>query len=280
MIMATDIQLLKQTANDIRKDIVRMLTLAGSGHPGGSIGMADVFTTLYFNVMKHDPKNPNWEDRDRLVLSNGHICPVLYSTLAHSGYFPIDELRTLRKLNSRLQGHPHLHALPGVENSGGPLGQGISIASGIAYGAKMDKRSFKVYCCMGDGELNEGQTWEAFLFAAKFKLDNLVVVIDRNYIQIDGNTEDILPLNPLADKFKAFGFNVIEVDGNNIELLIKSFNSIVTGKPNVILANTVPGKGVSFMEGKYEWHGKTPNKDQEAIALSDLEKIELQLRGV
>jgi len=232
--------------------------------------------------MNHDPKKPKLENRDRFVLSNGHICPVLYATLAKIGYFPQKEIMTLRKLGTRLHGHPHNLALPGLENSAGPLGQGISVAVGIALAGKMDKKNYRVYCGMSDGELEEGQPWEAFMFAAKNKLDNLVAVIDRNYIQIDGDTEDIMPLNPLAKKLQAFNWNVLEIDGNNMKQILSAFDKAkkYKGKPTIIVANTIPGKGVSFMERKYQWHGKPPTKDQAEIALAELCKIEHSLKGV
>lgn len=267
-------------ANEIRKDIIKMLVNAGSGHSAGPLGMADVFTSLYFNVLNHDSKKPHWDKRDRFILSNGHICPVFYATLARAGYFPLSELATLRKLGTRLHGHPHINAAPGIENSAGPLGQGISIAAGVALGAKMNGEKYRVYCSMGDGELDEGQVWEAFMFASAKKLNNLIVIVDRNYIQIDGNTEKIMPLDPLEDKFKSFGFNIIPINGNNIKEILAGFEKAKKSqeKPSVIIAYTVPGKGVSFMEGKYEWHGKTPNKEQAEIALSELQKIEDSLK--
>jgi|TARA_B100001971_G_C18231538_1_gene564257 transketolase len=270
-----DIRKLKLIANSIRQDIVKMLVEAGSGHSAGPLGMADVFTAIYFNVMNHNPNNPTWKNRDRFILSNGHICPVWYAALANSGYFPVKELKTLRKIGTRLHGHPHIHAAPGIENSAGPLGQGISMAAGIALGAKMDKKKFRVYCSMGDGEINEGQPWEAFMFAAKNKLDNLIAFVDRNYIQIDGDTEDIMPLDPLAKKFSSFNWNVIEIDGNDMKQVLKAFAKAKKnkGKPSVIIVNTIPGKGVSFIEGKYEWHGKPPTKEQGDMALAELRKV-------
>jgi len=267
-------------ANKIRQDIIKELAEAGSGHSAGPLGMSDIFTALYFHVMNHDPKNPEFAGRDRFILSNGHICPVWYATLANAGYFPVEELMTLRKIDSRLQGHPHYKCAPGVENTAGPLGQGISMACGIALGGKMDNKPFRVYCGLGDGEINEGQPWEAFMFAAKFKLDNLIAIIDRNRIQIDGNTEDIMPLDPLADKMKAFNWNVIEIDGNDMKAVLAAFEVAKKnkGKPTCIIANTVPGKDVSFMEHKYEWHGKPPSKDEAVKALSELTAIEAGLR--
>lgn len=277
----TDIKELKLIANTVRQDIIRMLTEAGSGHSAGSLGMADVFTALYFNTMDHDPKKPEWESRDRFVLSNGHICPVWYSALARAGYFPVEELITLRKMGTRLQGHPAKDYLPGVEHASGPLGQGISIAAGMALGLKMQNKTNTVFCAMGDGEIDEGQAWEAYMFAAKRNLNNLVVIIDRNYIQIDGNTEDVMPLDPLDKKFEAFNFHVISVDGNDMAALLKALKEAkdYDKGPVCVLANTVPGKGVSFMEGKYQWHGMPPNKDQAKEALAELEKERAALEG-
>ena len=277
----TDIDL-KLKANSIRQDIIQMLVEAKSGHPGGSIGMADVFSVLYFKIMRHEPKNPDWPDRDRLVLSNGHICPVFYATLAEAGYFPKEKLMSLRKLGSPLQGHPHRGALPGIENSSGPLGQGISQAVGMALVAKRENKDWRVYSVLGDGELNEGQCWEAFMLGAKYKLDNLVAIIDRNNIQIDGTSDDVLPLEPLSDKFSSFGWNVIVVDGNNTNALTHAFEMArsYADKPSVIIAKTIPGKGVSFMEGKFGWHGKSPNKDEGEAAIKELLEARKQLEAV
>ena len=265
---------LKNIANQIRQDIIKMLTEAGSGHTGGSLGMADIFTALYFSVANIDPKKPGWENRDKIVLSNGHICPVLYATLARRGFFPLAKLKTLRKLGSPLQGHPHYGELPGVENSGGPLGQGISQAVGMALAAKLDKKTHRIFCLMSDGELNEGQCWEAFLLAAKHKLDNLIIIVDRNKIQLSGATEDILPLEPLKEKFQSFGLETLEVNGHNLEeiteILEKAKNFI--GRPIVIIAHTILGQGVSFMENDYHWHGKAPNKEESERALKELER--------
>lgn len=259
-------------ANDVRVDVINSLLEAGSGHSAGPLGMADIFTILYFNVMRHDPKNPALPSRDRLVLSNAHICPLLYAQLAEAGYFPLEELKTLRKLGTRLHGHPHNLALPGLEASGGPLAQGTSIACGIALALKMDKSNSRVYLMMSDGELEEGQSWEALMFAAKYSLDNITAVIDRNFIQIDGNTEDIMPLEPLKQKLEAFNWNVMVVNGHDYPKLLEAFKaaSEFKGKPTVIIALTTPGKGVSFMENNFEWHGKPPNKDEALKALSEL----------
>lgn len=274
---------LQKKANKIRQLIIEMLAEAGSGHPGGSLGMTDIFTAFYFHILKHDPKNPSWKDRDRLVLSNGHICPVQYATMALNGYFPIEELKTLRKINSRLQGHPHRTSLPGLETTSGPLGEGLSQAIGIALAGKMDKKSYFTYCLTSDGEHEEGNIWEAVLFAAKNKLNNLIQVIDRNYIQIDGNTENVMPLDPLKEKYESFNWNVIEIDGNDIKSFIEAIAKakISKNKPTIIIAKTVPGKGVSFMENDYHWHGKPPNKEEAEKALVELkiEERELEIRN-
>lgn len=270
----TNMKQLKLIANVIRQDVIKMLLEAKSGHSAGSIGLADIFTALYFNILYHDPKNTEWPERDRLLLSNGHVCPVLYATMANAGYLTNDELMTLRKLDSRLQGHPHRGTLPGIENSSGPLGQGLSQAVGMALVSKRERKRWRVYCVMSDGEHNEGQTWEAMLLAAKYKLGNLTAIIDRNNIQIDGNTEDILPLEPFAEKYKAFGWHVIEVDGHNIKKIIDACeeSKAVFERPTVIIAHTVPGKGIPFMEYLSEWHGKPPTKEQADEALSVLEQ--------
>lgn len=267
-----DIRKLEEKAILIRQDIIRMLLEAGSGHTGGPLGMADIFTALYFNILNHDPKNPQWPERDRLILSNGHICPVRYATMAHAGYFPISELKTLRKLGSRLQGHPHRTALPGIETTSGPLGSGLSQACGLALAGKIDNAKWRVYCLMSDGEQDEGNTWEAVMFAGKYKINNLTALMDRNNIQIDGFTENVMPLEPLKEKYEAFNWHVIEVDGHNMEEIIDAFNQAkaIFEKPTLIIAHTIPGKGVDFMEGKFEWHGKSPNKEEAEEALKQL----------
>jgi len=269
-----NIKQLKLKANEIRQDVVRMLNAAKSGHPAGAIGLADIFAALFFNVLYHDPKNPEWSERDRLILSNGHVCPVLYAALAHAGYFPREELLTLRKLGSRLQGHPHRESLPGIENSSGPLGQGLSIAVGMAIVAKREKKKWRTYCMMSDGELDEGQCWEAAMLASKHKLGNLTAIVDRNNIQIDGYTEEVMPLEPLAEKFRSFGWNVINVDGHNIKKFIDACeeSKAVFEKPTVIIAHTVPGKAISFMEFVAEWHGKSPGDELAKKALEELER--------
>src|SRR3989338_5300113 len=272
---AQDIQNLEEKANVIRQDIIKMLLQAGSGHSAGPLGMADVLTALYFQILKHNPKKPDWKDRDRLVLSNGHICPVLYVSLAHAGYFPVSELQTLRKLRSRLQGHPHRESLPGLEITSGPLGSGLSQACGMALVGLMDESSWRVICLMSDGEQDEGNTWEAVMFAGKNKLHNLTAVMDRNNIQIDGFTENIMPLENLRAKYEAFNWHVIQIDGHNMQEIIDAFNEskAIFEKPTLILAHTIPGKGVSFMEYRYEWHGKPPTKDEAKIALDELRTL-------
>ena len=263
---------LKLIANDIRQDIIRMLAAAGSGHPGGSLGMTDVFTALYFNALKHDPKKPDWEGRDRLILSNGHICPVRYAAMAHAGYFPRKELLTLRRINSRLQGHPHRESLPGVETTSGPLGCGLAQACGIALAFRMDEKDNRVFCLISDGEHDEGNTWESIMFASKMQFGNLTAIMDRNNIQIDGNTEEIMPLEPLREKYKAFGWEVLDIDGNNMRQVLDALEQSRKERdaPLCIIAHTVPGKGVSFMENNYEWHGKAPTAEQADVALKEL----------
>lgn len=262
-----DVLKLERQANEIRQSIIEMLMAAGSGHTAGPLGMADIFTLLYFAVLKHDPKNPDWADRDRLVLSNGHICPVLYSTLAHRGYFEVEELLTLRQFGSRLQGHPHRTTLPGLETTSGPLGSGLSQAVGMAMGLRMDNpyTSQYVYCLTSDGELQEGQIWEAAMLAGREKLHNLIMIIDRNGIQIDGNTEDIMPLEPLREKFEAWNFDVQEVDGHNMLMIADAIGKAqaVYSQPSVIIAHTIPGKGVDIFERDYRWHGNPPGKGPE-----------------
>jgi len=235
--------------------------------------MADVFSALFFHEMKYDAKRPDWAGRDRFVLSNGHICPILYAAMARAGFFPIEELSTLRKLGSRLQGHPSMQKLPGIENSSGPLGEGLSIACGMALAGKMGKADWRVYCAMSDGEHQEGSTWEAVMLAAKYKLDNLVAVCDRNYIQIDGGTEDVMPLSDMAEKYRAFGWHAVDVDGHDIGALLRALGEAraTKGKPTMIIAKTVPGKGVHFLENNYKWHGVTPKPDEGRRALEELE---------
>lgn len=269
-------KLIKQ-ANLIRRSLIETLVEAGSGHTGGPLGMADIFTYLFFHALKHDPKHPEWPDRDRVILSNGHICPIYYTTLAHAGYFPVSELKTLRKYKSRLQGHPHREWLPGLETSSGPLGSGLSQAAGMAVADRIDEgragRRF-FYTLVSDGEHDEGQFWEAVMFAAKERLGSLIVIVDRNNIQIDGYTEDVMPLEPLADKWRAFNWHVQEVDGHNFSDIHAAIGEAqnVFDQPSVIIAHTIPGKGVSMFERKYEWHGKVPNKKEGEQALRELEE--------
>lgn len=262
-----EVNFLELKANQIRQSIIEMLVAAGSGHTAGPLGMADIFTLLYFKVLQHDPKNPLWAERDRLVLSNGHICPVLYATLAHAGYFEVEELLTLRKFGSRLQGHPHREALPGIENSSGPLGSGLSQAVGMALAERIDNpySSKYIYCLTGDGELNEGQIWEAALQAGKEKLHNLIMIVDRNGIQIDGYTKDVMPMEPLAAKFEAFNFDVQEVDGHNIRAVNDAIGKAqaVYSQPSVIIAHTIASKGVDVFERDFRWHGNPPGKGPE-----------------
>ncbi len=271
----------------IRKHIVLMLLESGTGHSAGALGMADVFSALYFGILKHDPTNPTWEERDRLILSNGHICPVLYATLAEAGYFSKTELQNLRKFGSKLQGHPHYLAnpqqnqythpenVPGIENTSGPLGQGLSQAIGLATALKMNKNKAHVYALLSDGELQEGQNWEAFLYAADKKINNLIVLIDRNEIQIDGFTESILPLEPLYQKFEQFNWNVDSINGHNIEQIITACEKAKQYRlgPSVIICNTTPGKDIDFMENMPQWHGKTPTRKEAKDAISDLRSL-------
>ena len=268
---------IEQKANDIRRDIIQMLAAAGSGHSAGPLGLADIFAALYFNVMNIRPEEPEWADRDVFFLSNGHCVPVQYATMAEAGFFPTEELSTLRKLGSRLQGHPEREKLPGLENTSGPLGSGLSQASGYAYSLQYIDENPKrfVYVVMGDGELNEGNIWEAAMFAGKYKLSQLVAFVDRNNIQIDGTTEDVMPLEDLKGKWESFGWHVIEIDGHNISSIIDATSQAraITNRPTVIIAHTIPGKGVDFMEYNYKWHGMPPNADQAKEALEDLRTL-------
>lgn len=268
-------QKLRITSTEIQMLIISMLEKAGSGHPGGSLGMSDIFTCMYFHVLNQKPTEPLWGDRDRLILSNGHICPVLYAALAKAGYFPLEELDTLRKINSKLQGHPHRGTLPGLESTSGPLGSGLSQAIGMALSGKMDNASWRVYCMTSDGEHQEGNTWEAIMLAPKYELDNLTVVIDRNMIQIDGVTEKVLPLEVLRLKYESFNWNVFEIDGHDMQAYVQAVKkaSEVKGKPTCIIAHTIPGKNVSFMENDYLWHGKAPNKEEAAKATAELQTL-------
>ncbi len=271
---------LKKHANDVRKGIVTSTHAAKAGHPGGSLSSADLYTYLYFEEMNIDPKNPQKEDRDRFVLSKGHTAPGLYSALAYRGFFPVEDLTTLRKLGSYLQGHPNMH-IPGVDMASGSLGQGISAAAGMALGAKLGNKDFRVYTLLGDGELEEGQVWEAAMFAGFRKLDNFVVIVDNNGLQIDGPIDQVCSPYPIADKFRAFNFHVIEVDAHDFDQLRAAFKEAreTKGAPTCILMHSLKGKGVSFMEGSVEWHGKAPNDEEYAIAMADLDKIEAELNA-
>ncbi len=277
----TDVRNLETKANEIRQSIIEMLVAAGSGHTAGSLDMADIFALLYFSVLKHNPEDPDWEERDRLVLSAGHICPVLYATMAHAGYFPLEELSTLRKFGTRLQGHPHRTALPGIETSSGPLGSGLSQAVGMALAERMDNpyTSKFVYCITGDGELNEGQIWEAVMLAGKEQLHNLVVIVDRNGIQIDGYTKDVMPLESLREKFESFNFHVQEVDGHNIRTVNDAIGKAqsIYSQPSVIIAHTIAAKGVDVFERDFRWHGNPPGKGPEdRVEKSDQGKVALE----
>lgn len=276
-----EVQRLAATANRVRQDIIEMLVAAGSGHSAGPLGMADVFAALYGAVLNVDPKNPSWPERDRVVLSNAHICPVLYATLARFGFFPPDELATLRKFGSRLAGHSNNHGLPGVETSGGPLGQGLSQACGMALASRLDGARWRTYCLMSDGEHDEGQVWEAYQFAAKYQLHTLTALIDRNNIQIDGRTEDVMPLENFCAKLEAFNWHVLEVDGHNIQAIIDACRQAeaITERPSAIICHTVPGKGVDFMENKFEWHGKPPTADEAKVALAELRSLGGRITG-
>lgn len=278
------IQELELQANQIRESIIEMLLEAGSGHTAGPLGMSDIFTALYFHLLKHNPKKPDWSERDRVILSNGHICPVLYTTLAYAGYFPVAELKTLRKFGSRLQGHPHRDFLPMMETSSGPLGHGLGQATGMALADRIDNgiSSDKYfYTLLSDGEHDSGMMWEAAMLAGKNKLRNLIAIIDRNNIQIDGYTEDIMPLEPLRDKWEAFNWHVQEIDGHNFQEIVDAVNQAkaVFEKPSVIIAHTVPGKGVPAFERKFEWHGKPPNKEEAAMALNALRTLEGKIKS-
>jgi len=287
----TTVQLEKK-ANEMRIDLIKMLVKAGSGHSAGPLDLADIFAAMYFNILKHDPKKPDWDERDLLILSNGHCTPIRYVAMAHAGYFSRAELDTLRKFGSRLQGHPERLRLPGLETTSGPLGSGISQSAGMALALKMDAQKHRwVYCIASDGELNEGNSWEGIMFAAKYNLSNLIVIVDRNNIQIDGNTEDIMPLEDLHAKWEAFGWHVQEIDGHNVDSIIDacSMARAVVERPSVIIAHTIPGKGVGYMEYDYHWHGNPPGtiepagspgkKDQAQIALNQLRTLGGRIKG-
>lgn len=268
-------------AMEIRENIIKMLLKAGSGHSAGPLGSADIFTALYFNILECDPKKPNWEDRDRLFISCGHYAPVIYTTMAHAGYFEKSELMTLRQFGSRLQGHPERIKLPGIESTSGPLGEGLAQAAGYAYAARMDNKKFHVYAFTSDGEHQEGNHWEAVMFAGNNKLANLTAFVDRNNIQIDGYTEDVMPLEPLAHKYEAFNWHVISIDGHNVEEIVDAANKAkaIQEKPVMIIANTIPGKGVDFMENLPEWHGKPPDPKQAKEALHDLRTLRGKIKS-
>jgi transketolase len=274
------IKRLELIANRLRQHVISMVAEAKSGHQGGPLGMADIFTVLYFHELRHDPKKPEWADRDRLLLSNGHICPIRYAAMAEAGYFPVKELKTLRRLGTRLQGHPERTRLPGLETTSGPLGEGLAQGAGMAYAAKMDKKAWRVFCLTSDGEHEAGLHWEAMLFAGKNRLDNLVCIVDRNNIQIDGNTEDIMPLEPLRAKYEAFNWHVIECDGNSIADIHRALQDAkkIHQKPICILAHTIPGRGVSYMENNYVWHSQPFKPGQAEQALAELKAIEQRLK--
>jgi transketolase len=287
----TKLKLLELNANRIRQDIIEMLERAGSGHSAGPLGMADIFAALYFHILRHDPKNPHWPERDRLILSNGHIVPVLYATLARCGYFKPEELKTLRRLGSRLQGHPHRGRVPGIETTSGPLGSGLSQACGFALSARMDNKKWRTYCLLSDGEHQEGNHWEAVMFAGNSRLSNLTAIVDRNNIQIDGYTEKIMPLEPLRAKYEAFNWHVLEISGHSFEQIIAAVAEaqVIYEKPTVIIAHTVPGRGVDFMENDYRWHGlppgaydlpgDPPKNKQTEIALKELRSLKGKIKS-
>ena len=272
-----EVKALELRAEDIRESIIKMLVEAGSGHTAGPLGMADIFTCLYFRLLNHNPRHPNWIQRDRVILSNGHIAPVLYATLAHSGYFPVPELKSLRRFKSRLQGHPHREALPGLETTSGPLGCGLSQAIGMALMDRLEnhKPDRYFYCLMGDGEMNEGQIWESLLHLGKYKLHKVISIIDRNTIQIDGFTEDVLPLESLKDKLEAFNLHVIEINGHDMRDIVRAVGTAksILDRPTVIIAHTIPGKGVEEFEADYTWHGKPPTEEEGKMALKELRSL-------
>ncbi len=272
---------LELKAEEVRETIIEMLMAAGSGHTAGPMGMADIFTALYFHVLNHDPKHPEWEDRDRLILSNGHIVPVRYAAMAHAGYFPLEECLTLRKFGSRLQGHPERTRLPGLETTSGPLGSGLSQAAGIAYGARMDGKKFRVFCALSDGEHDAGNIWEGAMFAGNNKLSNLTAIIDRNNIQINGMTEQVMPLENLRQKYEAFNWHVIEIDGHNIREFIDAVDQAkaIYERPTLILAHTIPGKGIKEIEFDYRWHGKPPTKEEGQKFLQELRTLKGAIRS-
>lgn len=269
------VKYLEELAKHLRESVIEMLLEAGSGHSAGPLGMADVFAALYGHILHHRPKQPRWSERDRLVLSNGHICPIQYAALAWAGYFPKEELGTLRKFHSRLQGHPHRGTLPGIETTSGPLGSGLAQAAGMALAARMDRAKHRVYCVMSDAEHQEGNTWEAVMFAGKERLSNLTAIVDRNNIQIDGFTEEVMPLDSLRAKYEAFRWHVLEVDGHNVRQVVNAAHEAIAvyEAPTVVIAHTIPGRGVRFMENDYTWHGKPPGKEEAKAALKDIRTL-------
>ena len=271
----TNISELSKLSNEVRKGIIEAVYSNNSGHPGGSLSIADILTVLYFYEMNVDEKNPKWEDRDRFVLSKGHCAPALYSVLAQKGFFSVNELKTFRNINSFLQGHPDKNKVPGVDMTTGSLGQGLSCANGMALAGKIDKKDYRVYCILGDGEIEEGQIWEAAMASSKYKLDNLCVIVDNNNLQIDGPIDKVMSSYPIDEKFRSFGFEIINIDGHDIEEIIKAFDVArnIKGKPTCIIAKTVKGKGISFMEDKVEWHGKAPNEEQYKTAITELNNL-------
>ncbi len=272
---------LEEQAYKMRELLIETLLEAGSGHSAGPLGTAEIFAALYFHILRHDPKRPDWPERDRFVLSCGHLCPIQYVALAMAGYFPLQELRTLRKIGSRLQGHPHRGSLPGVETTSGPLGSGLAEAAGMALAARLDGKKYRVYCLTSDGEHDEGNHWEAVNFIRRHRLSNLTAIVDRNNIQIDGNTEDVMPLEPLRDKYEAFGWHVLEIDGHNIREIVEAVAEakVIHEKPTIVIAHTIPGKGVSFMEKDYTWHGRPPKDKAEADrAIRDIHAAFARLR--
>lgn len=271
----TEVTHLQEKARAVRETIIEMLTEAGSGHTAGPLGMADIFTALYFHILNHKPENPDWEDRDRLILSNGHIVPVRYAAMAHAGYFPVEECMTLRKFGTRLQGHPERTRLPGMETTSGPLGSGLSQAAGMAYAARMDKKKHRIYCAMSDGEQQAGNIWEAAMFIGNNRLSNITAIMDRNNIQINGMTEEVMPLEPIREKYEAFNWHVIDIDGHNMEEIVDACNEAhaIYEKPTLLLAHTIPGKGVPEIEFDYTWHGKPPNKEEAQKFLKDIRSL-------
>lgn len=268
----TDIKELENIAKQVRRGILEEVYCASSGHPGGSLSIADILTVLYFNEMNIRPEEPKWENRDRLILSKGHCSPALYSCLANRGFFPIEDLKTFRNINSYLQGHPDKNKVPGIDMTSGSLGQGLSVANGMAIAGKMNKKDYRVYCILGDGEIEEGQIWEAAMAANKYKLDNLCVIVDNNNLQIDGTIEEVMSSYPIDEKFKSFGFQVINIDGHDIDEILKAFEVAkkIKDNPTCIIAKTIKGKGISFMEKQVSWHGKAPNEEQFKIAMEEL----------